>query len=357
MTIKNDQRSALEHWLSDRYPDAERVRIGSFRAPKSGFSAETWMFDADIEREGTTYNEQLVLRREVPDPAIYPQQAPGLDVEVDIQYRAMRAVEASGLVPLAPLLGYEADPGVLGAPFFVMGYIGGEVATEDPPYTASGFFVDASPEQRRRMIEDGLRTMAALHTLDWRAAGLDWLVAPDTAPGTEYQLRLWQDYAARELGERRHPAMEAAFRWLHANLPQDRAVCFNWGDPRPGNIIWRDFRCACVTDFEAACIAAPEQDLGWWLMFDRTMHPDGQRLPGDPPRDEQRALYAGFAGREVPDTTFHEIFAATRYSAIVVRVMNRLVDRGDLPADQTIWLENPAAACLEELLAEVDCPP
>jgi hypothetical protein len=30
--------------------------------------------------------------------------------------------------------------------------------------------------------------------------------------------------------------------------------------------------------------------------------------------------------------------------------MNRLVDRGDLPADHTIWRENPAANCLVALL-------
>jgi hypothetical protein len=39
-----------------------------------------------------------------------------------------------------------------------------------------------------------------------------------------------------------------------------------------------------------------------------------------------------------------------RYAAIVVRIMNRWVDRGDLPADQMIWLQNPAADCLADLL-------
>ena len=37
-----------------------------------------------------------------------------------------------------------------------------------------------------------------------------------------------------------------------------------WGDPRPGNIIWRegpDGAVAAVTDFEAAAIAPPELDF------------------------------------------------------------------------------------------------
>jgi hypothetical protein len=44
------------------------------------------------------------------------------------------------------------------------------------------------------------------------------------------------------------------------------------------------------------------------------------------------------------------VLGAVRYSAVVVRVMNRLVDRGELPEDQPIWLHNPAATALGQLL-------
>ena len=54
----------------------------------------------------------------------------------------------------------------------------------------------------------------------------------------------------------------------------------------------------------------------------------------------------------MPDTYSYELVAAVRYAAIVVRVMNRLVGRGVLPADQIIWRENPAAEALKQLLAE-----
>jgi aminoglycoside phosphotransferase (APT) family kinase protein len=117
-------------------------------------------------------------------------------------------------------------------------------------------------------------------------------------------------------------------------------------------MIWRDGRCVCATDFEAASIAPAEVDLGWWLMFDRWSHEvmGADRLVGEPTRDEQRAIYEEHAGREIGDTFYFEMFAAARYCAIVVRVMNRLVARGDMPADQMIWLENPATDCLLQLL-------
>jgi hypothetical protein len=36
----------------------------------------------------------------------------------------------------------------------------------------------------------------------------------------------------------------------------------------------------------------------------------------------------------------------------VVRVMNRLEQRGLLPADSMIWRDNPASACLQMVLNE-----
>jgi aminoglycoside phosphotransferase (APT) family kinase protein len=351
VTTEIDAR-ALGRWLTERLPGASSVTIGELDKPKSGFSAETLMFDAEIDSPSGRSSRRLVLRREVPDPAVYPQQVPGFDCEVDIQYRCMAAVSVQGKVPVAPLIGYEGDPAVLGAPFFVMGFVGGDVPIESPPYTESGFFVDASPADRRRLVENGMQTLATLHTMDWRKAGLDWLAPTDADAGSAQQLDLWERYARRELDGREHPLLEQALSWLHANIPTGETIGFCWGDPRPGNIIWKDFTPVCLTDFEAASIASPMQDLGWWLMFDRTMHPDGTRLDGDPTRDEQREAYARAASIDVPDTRFYEIFAGARYAAIVVRVMNRMVARGQLPTTQTIWLENPATAALRELLEE-----
>jgi aminoglycoside phosphotransferase (APT) family kinase protein len=297
--------------------------------------------------------ERLVVRKETPDPAIYPPQAPNLDVEVWIQYSIMRALTDHSRVPVAPLLGYEPDANVLGAPFFVMEFVDGDVPIENPIYTQSGFFADATPDERRSMIDDGLRVLAQVHAIDWDAAGLDWLIAPGTTPGTLTQLDVWERSAERELAGRVHPALARGLDWLRGHAPDPLPATLCWGDPRPGNMIWRNSRCVCVTDFEAASIAPAEVDLGWWLMFDRWSHEvmgGIDRLDGEPTRDEQRTIYSEYAGRDVGDTFYYEVFAAARYCVIVVRVMNRMVARGDMPADQTVWLENPATDCLLQLL-------
>lgn len=337
--------------MRSRLAGADAVEIDEFEPPRSGYSAETTMFTAQVTRSGETAPERYVVRRETPEPPVYPVQS-GLEVEIEIQYRVMDAVATSSNVPVAPLVGFEADPSVLGAPFFVMGHVAGEVPVENPIYTSEGFFVEATPDQRREMLFDGLRVLADIHKIDWRAAGLGWLSPAGVTPGTERQLDVWEHYCRRELGERVHPLFDEGMAWLRANLAPQPEVVLSWGDPRPGNIIWRDFRAVCVTDFEAASIAPPEHDLGWWLMFDHWSHESMgvPRLPGEPTRDEQRDHYAACLGREVGDTTFYEVFAAVRYTAIVVRVMNRMVDRGLMPPEQTIWLENPATVCLDLIL-------
>lgn len=336
-------------WLGPVLGASDTVEITDVDAPAStGYSAETVMFTASHDGRSA----RLVLRAETADPAIYPAQGPGHDIEIEIQRRVMDAVASASNVPLARILGSSNDPGVIGTPFFVMEFIDGAVPAVDPPYTQAGFVVDGPPRSRHALVEDGLRVLAMVHAIDWRAAGLTWLVPPGSAPSTARQLEIWEGYAARELGSRRHPLLERAFARLRSSLPAGSPPSLCWGDPRPGNMIWREYRCVCVTDWEAAAIAPPEVDLGWWLMFDRSCHEvvEVPRLEGEPTREEQTAIYERYAGRSVGDTEIYELFAAARYAAIVVRVMNRAVDRGQLPPDHTIWLENPAVRCLAQLM-------
>lgn len=343
----------LEQWLARRWDDVASVRVTGQGEADSGYSAETRMVDVQVtSATGGEQARRVVLRRQQPQRAIYPAQAdlPGPDIH--LQYRVMAALESHADVPVAPLVGYEPEPDVLGAPFFVMEFVEGQVPVESPPYTVEGFFTTASSEQRRRMIEGGLQAMAGIHAVDWRAAGLQWLHPDGEEPGTARQLDLWRRYADEELGDRRLPLLDDAFAWLEERVPRDPEVGLCWGDPRPGNIIWQDFGCAALTDFEAAHLGAPEQDLGWWLMFDRTMHPDGTRPEGDPDRPTQREGYARLTGREPVALDFHEVFAAARYAAIVVRVTNGWVEQDQLPADHAIWRDNPATACLADVLAE-----
>ena len=346
-------RAPFAKWLSQRWPDVASLRVGAVQSPKSGFSAQTLILPVEGERAGVPFSEKVVLRIESPEPAVYPQQAPGLDCEVEIQFRAMAAVAATGVVPLAPLIGFEGDASVLGAPFFAMGFVEGEVPIENPIYTAEGFFVDATPAERARLVEEGLCALAALHSLDWRAAGFGWLVPDGEEPTVERQVDIWERYARRELDGRAHPLIDRALAWMRANRPAPpHPPTLSWGDCRPGNVIWRDFRPLALTDFENVAVAPPEFDLGWWLMFDRMSFEDvgATRMEGFPTREEMIAHYEQVSGREVRNPHYWEVFGAMRFCAIFIRLADRMTATGLVPAELNMAVANQVTASLAALL-------
>ena len=79
-------RDTLARWLEGRLDGVTAVEIMSVERPASGYSAETLILPTKVRRGDAESDERFVLRRETPDPAVYPQQAPALDVEMDIQY-------------------------------------------------------------------------------------------------------------------------------------------------------------------------------------------------------------------------------------------------------------------------------
>lgn len=350
MTENMLDAEALGNWIASK-TGTSGLRIEIDGRPSGGFSAETILLTAASSSHGT---QRFVARLETPEPAVYPPQSERSMPEIEIQFRIMDSISRNSPLPVAALVGYESDPAVLGTPFFVMHHVDGVVPIESPPYTVEGFFTDLTPVERTELISNGLLEMARIHALDTSDLGLEWLIPNGVTPGSQHLLRLWKEFGESELHGRSHPLLENAWSIIERELPSDSSIGLCWGDPRPGNIIWQGSNAACLTDFEAACIGPPEFDLGWWLMFDRTMHELAglDRLDGDPTRDEQRAMYFQHAGRPAIDTAAHELFAAARYCVIVVRVMNRLEQRGLLPADSMIWRDNPATECLGMILNE-----
>ncbi len=341
---------ALGSWIASK-TGTSGLHIEIDGRPSGGFSAETILLTAESSSFG---KQRFVVRLETPEPAVYPAQSDLPMPEIEIQFRIMDSIGRNSPLPVAALVGYESDPAVLGTPFFVMHHVDGVVPLESPPYSVEGFFTELTPAERTKLISNGLLDMTRIHKLDPSILGLDWLTPNGVTPGSKHLLHLWKDFGESELRGRSHPLLENAWSIIEHELPSDTSIGLCWGDPRPGNIIWQGSQVACLTDFEAACIGPPEFDLGWWLMFDRTMHELAgiDRLPGDPNRTVQREMYFKHAGRDPIDTAAHELFAAARYCVIVVRVMNRLDQRGLLPSDSLIWRDNPASDCLRMILDE-----
>jgi aminoglycoside phosphotransferase (APT) family kinase protein len=320
----------------------------------TGYSNETIFFRAAWSEQGRPREGHYVARIEPNETPIYPRQTALPLASVDVQYRTMQTVAEHSTVRVAPLVGYEVDRAVLGRPFFVMAYVDGRVPADWPRYTQEGFVVEeATPAERRRLLESGLEAMAQIHRIDCGKAGLEWLVPPGKTPGLRCQLEVYREDASRELRGRRHPILEQALDWLESHFPGEGDVGISWGDARIGNMIFADYECVAVTDWEAVALGPPELDLGWWLMYDRFMHESAgvtTRLEGMPTRDEQRAYYAALTGRRLGDMHYFEVCAAMRFTAVMLRTMERMTNAGLVPVEMNGSIHNVATQVLADLL-------
>lgn len=351
---RSHYREALQQWLAARHPEWHSFEVVEITVPeRTGFSNDTVMLEAVWQADGEPRQGRFVARVEPSDGPMFPAQTPQCAVSVDLQYRAMAAVAAAAAVPVPPLLGYEPDPTLLGRPFFVMGHVPGEVPSDVPRYTESGFVVDASADERRAMVLGGVELLAGVHSLDWRPAGMHWLDPSGRGqPTMAHQIELYRGHSRRELAGREHPVLFKALDWLAAEDPDDGRIGLTWGDARLGNVIWQDFRPVAVLDWEVASLIPTEADIGWWIMFDRMSFDDlgVDRLDGYPTRREQIAHYEQTSGNEVRDPHYWEVFAAVRFCAIFVRLGDRLTTAGFFPESRNPAVGNQVTAALARLL-------
>ena len=346
---------ALSGWFERLWPEARELEVVDLSIPTAtGFSNETDFFTLRWREGGEARERRYVARVEPHDGPLFPAQTPRTAVSVELQHRIMSSVAAAGAAPVPPLLPYEPDRSVLGRPFFAMEFVPGVIPADVPRYTQAGFLVDeATPEQRAGLIESGLEAMAGVNAIDWRAAGLDWLnPSGEGRPEMSHQRALYRGYVEAELAGREHPVLHAALDWLDRHDPRDERVGLSWGDARVGNVIWQDYRCAAVCDWEACALCPTEADIGWWLMFDRLSHEglDAERLPGFPTRERMIAHYEKVSGREVRQPDYWEVFGLMRFCAIYIRLGDRMVGHGLVPPEASPAVENQVTEALAERL-------
>ncbi len=204
------------------------------------------------------------------------------------------------------------DAAIIGAPFFIMEQVDGEVISTELPA------IFDAPEERRRIGEQLIDALVELHSVDWRAAGLEGFGKPTGY--LERQLRrfggLWQHNRTRELED-----VDAVGNWLQANLPESGEATIVHGDYRLGNVIFEaqaPARLAAILDWEMATIGDPLADLGYFatLYVDSDDPPLGMfelnamtREEGFPLRAELIARYEQGSGRAMTDIRWYQTLA------------------------------------------------
>ena len=342
--------AALRDWLAARLPDAREVAITELEVPQSaGMSMTTILFAARWTAEDGEHSQALVARVA---PAV-----PGIFKHPDLvkEFRLFQALRDTP-VPVPAAFWLEEGADVLGAPFMVVERIAGHVPGDDPPYTVEGFAMELDPAGRARLFEGAVQVLADVHAVDWHGLGLgDLLDEPAFGPtGVAQQIGHWEDvYDWASAGGVRSPTIDAGFAWLKANRPPDEKLVLNWGDGRPGNIIYGDDASVrAALDWEMAQIGSPQSDLGW-LTFTMRYFTEGIGVPvpeGTPDRDQVIARYEELTGNSTANVSYYEVFAALKLATLYLRVGTLMIAAGKLPPDTVIAVNNPMAALLAKMI-------
>lgn len=315
---------ALESYLRAHLDSTDgTLRIEQF--PR-GFSNLTYLL-----RFGS---QELVLRR--------PPFGANIKGAHDMgrEYRILSALHPVYRKAPKPLL-YCEDETILGAPFYVMERVQGVILRTHIPS-----HLQIAPPQMRQLSEALVDTLAELHAVDYRAAGLGDLGKPEGF--VTRQVSGWiKRYANARTDEL--PAMEQAASWLTESLPiipdhgQNATLIHN--DFKFDNVVINAAALtehpqsipqfipqfiSAVLDWEMATIGDPLMDLGttlgYWAEADDLAELRNFGItstPGTLSRLEFVERYAGQSGRDMSNILFYYVFGLFKIGVIIQQIYYR----------------------------------
>ncbi|UGT56796.1 phosphotransferase family protein [Nocardia asteroides] len=320
----------LAHWLAGAV--GAPVTVKNLSKPSAGgMSSTTILFDARWQSGETAESGSFVLRM-APEDGSFPVFE---SYDLPMQYQVMSGVAASSTVAVPPLRWLETDESVFGSPFLVMEKVEGRAPSDNPPYVFFGWLFDATAEERARIADATVEVITQVHTIDDAARRFPLLDGEGSALRRHFQAqRAWYAWALTDHGVR-VPLIERSFDWLEDHWPADPGPeVLNWGDARPGNILFDGFTPAAVLDWEMATLGPRELDLGWIIFIHRFFQDIATRFdqPGLPDflrRDAVVAKYEELSGHSVRDLDFYIVYAALRHAIVMARIKCRMIHFGE----------------------------
>ncbi|HSA41421.1 MAG TPA: phosphotransferase family protein [Mycobacterium sp.] len=337
--------AAISDWLSTVMPDGIRPEITvESGIDSNGMSSETLILTGRWT-DGGVATEQKWVARVAPTESDVPVFA---SYRLDHQFEVMRLAGELTDVPVPRVRWLENTGEVLGAPFFLMDHVDGQVPPDVMPYTfGNNWFFDATPEQQRLLQDSSIEVIAKLHSIPDAAGTFDFIADADPPGDTPLRrhfgwLQNWHEFAAADLG--RSALVDRALAWLEENFPDDVAAgdpVLVWGDSRIGNVLYRDFRPAAVLDWEMATVGPREFDVSW-IIFAHLVFQElcaMANLPGMPDvlrEEDVRATYRRLTGVEIGDLRWFHVYAAVVWCCVFMRTGARRVHFGEMEQPEDI---------------------
>ena len=318
----------IREYLSGRLGGAD-VRLEGVERIAVGWSHETWLFDASWTVGGEARAQGFCLRRD-PGNALLRELS-----DLGVQYRVLRCLETTPVPTPRPFF-FEDDPAILGAPFLVMEKVPG---TCPSPWGREGrrFYEDAA---RRGVLPVSFTdTLVTLHSLDWEAAGLDFLGVPGS--GCDFARRevaKWRGLIQAS-GQEPDPVLVDVLCWLEANAPATGRLALVHGAYRTGNFLVHDDRVSALLDWETEVIGDPMYDVAYVLS---DLNREGTELLSNVvERDAFYRRYEAGTGIEIDEDAcrYYQVLYAMRSAAFWMSASG-LFEEGrsdDLRLARTAW--------------------
>jgi aminoglycoside phosphotransferase (APT) family kinase protein len=193
--------------------------------------------------------------------------APAMLADIEREYAALGAV-ADTEVPAPRVRHYCEDRSVVGAEFFVMELLDGDVVEDRVPDRFD------SPADRTGIVDETTDALAALHDVPVPQAFADDPTTPEAY--LERELEKFREQLAwaeeRTAEERRVHGLHELVDRLEDRLPERPAdeTAFVHGDYKPDNLMFGpgdDPELVGVLDWEMAARGDPLADVGWLLSY------------------------------------------------------------------------------------------
>jgi aminoglycoside phosphotransferase (APT) family kinase protein len=244
------------------------------------------------------------------------------------EYRVLTALSGTAIPVPAPVA-FCADTDVVGAPFYLMGYVDGEVlrTSDDGAHVTAG--------QAGQLSERLVEMLAGIHSVDVDAVGLAGFGRPDgylARQLTRWQ-RQWELSATRPM-----PGYDSLVKRLAAGLPPSAEGTLVHGDFRLDNMLVTlgpEPAIAAVVDWEMSTLGDPLADLGLTLMY--WADPGEQdwlgvdvgasvtSLPGFMRRSQVAARYAELTGRDISGIGYYMAFGCYKLAVVLEGIHARFL--------------------------------
>jgi aminoglycoside phosphotransferase (APT) family kinase protein len=277
----------------------------------NGFSNLTYLLKIE--------NKEYVLRRP-------PFAAPKRGHDMSREYKVIDKLnKVFAKTPKA--FAYAADIDVIGAPFYIMSKISGEILTAREAYRKQ-----VTPSEFKTISDTWLKTFVDFHKIDYQAAGLEDLGRPEGY--VERQVTNWgKQYVAAATDK--VPAAEKVMVWMQEHQPKEYDHTIIHNDFKYDNVVFRDdswSEISAVLDWEMCTLGDPLMDLGtslgyWTTAADPDFMKQGLQSPtvmeGNPSRTEIVQQYAIKSGKNMNNLTFYYAYGLFKIAVIAQQIYYR----------------------------------